>query len=301
MMSATEVFKHSDQFLNRETEVIKLSLADLKKLKKSIVAKDLADSHHRVLMEVSKIENRFHKILAKFLEIESNILAEKERRISQKELELIKNNICNENNPITAMEAQIQGLEQQIISIRAEQLSHIAKEQDIYLNRDFEKKYPEAAAFLKVEIIKSVYKDFFKKEYFVAREYIVEKIQNSDFEGFAYFSTNPIELIKVSKISDIADQNGKVLASQEIFQTYSHFMKKMVYNNTPVVIRCNLYYGIISCRKSDSGKIPIMYNQILEDAEKRAKKVKHVQKTEPVSGYPKDYFESIQKSLIHQE
>lgn len=253
-----KLLKNDHKKLNFEiledVEALKrLPVAQILELNKAINFDNLTPTIKNVALESFKIENQFKKYKINYNTIKMK-LVEIDPWLSSEEFEEIEKRDLSLNQEINQLIEKLDNIDKNIDIIRLKEIEKIIEyKSDLLVDEFFCKNHSLSSKYLKKIIIDHINLEMFgKKEKFKGK--IVEFKKDSPEKGkssFMYFNSNPMESIKLTKVSHIISPDGNKLKIENIFQTNDIFSKIININDKQVKIRVPIYYGMIVCGDSN--------------------------------------------------
>lgn len=202
-----------------------------------------------IIIDIAKIDNRYKKVKIELNNQKELIALKKNLVLTSEEFEEIKARLFSENESISTLEKRISSIKEIIKNVREQELiALLAGSSEILIDQNFSKIHPQAANYLKDFLLKDLAKKYFKRNLTTYQEKIVDQVEYEDGKSaFLYFSTNAVESLKLNKIHEIVNNQGRVFQVQEIFQSNEVFKIVYHFDARPIILMIPVFYGIIVC------------------------------------------------------
>lgn len=211
---------------------------------------NLSEEEKQLVLSTFKIENKYKKfrvelnnLKVKFFEIDPWLTAE--------ELSVLIQEKYSENQTLKTLTENLANFFNFLDEIRLKSLNLILKDKNSFLlNEDFSKKNPLDSKYIKKMMLNKISLELFNKKCGFKIKMIEkkEKFPEDTKHSFIYFSSIPIEEIKLSRFNYIIDANGRKIELEKVYQSNDVFNVLVEINQKMVKLSSHLYFGMIICK-----------------------------------------------------
>jgi hypothetical protein len=213
------------------------------------INKNQHDNEQNIILDAIKIENRFKKVKIELNNQSELIFLKKNSIVKNEEFDQLKFKYFSDEESIDTLELRLNKIDDLYKELRDQEIEKIIElTPEVNVDLNFSKKYPETSAYLKTYLLKQLSEKYFGRTVSEVKEKIVDQIElDSHKIAFLYFSTNAVEILKLSKINEIVNNQGHVFKIQEVFQSHENFCFVYQKDTGPINISIPVFYGIIVC------------------------------------------------------
>lgn len=220
--------------------------------------------HTQLAIESVSIYNRFKKNQIAFNQLKTQILSQKLIWIIPSEFELIQTQYFDQNKTIDQMDVNETSIWKEIEKIREKELLNYLNlylsTNEITLNEEFRKLYPQMTIFLKKLVLDQIGFDMFRKvnvqinQLFalakIDKNHPLAKETNFDSKQviFAYINMNRMEVPKTPRFGSIFDAYD--VNHHRVIGMYHKLIKSQVplhFKQKNIIVSCDVWVGNIVC------------------------------------------------------
>lgn len=225
-----------------QTQLNKLPIKDVFQIGKNLPP-------NKKLIEAVKIENRYKLVKNELNNWVEKLSLNTPHIIGMNEFLSLKEELFSENESIDILEDRIKNIEFLFISARHKEMDSIPPlTYEIVLSKENSDYSHEMSTYLKSVLIKELSLKYFSRKISGVVSQVVDQVElDKKNTGFLYFSTNFVPTMKMSKMNEVVNNQGRVYKIKEIFQTNDIFTLNYKTDIRKFKVKIPVYYGILIC------------------------------------------------------